>query len=803
VQLALQRRFADQLGELRKVAGNPSLKSLAKCAPAVLKTSSLSTLLRGEFTRAPRWEVVQAFVDACRTLGADQDGNVPYSLADLSIEQIWRDRYRALVDVLEMGRASTVAGTATRQPLAIPPASTRPAPAMNNTVHATDVAALIVQANSIEGGIHYHHQSMRSVVALPHQAGIVPPRAASFQHRDAASLISGVVDKGDTAVLTSDSQAATNVLSGLGGVGKTQLAVDYADELWTNHQVDLLAWVTAGSRDAILSSYARLAADLTGIEDADTEDGARRLLEWLARTPARWLVVLDDLQHPRDLDDLWPPTTPTGKVVVTTRRRDAALQGYRRRQIAIGVFSDAEALAYVQARLADQRNLLEGAEELARDLGCLPLALAQATAYLLDYGLTCAQYRARLTDRRRQLASVMPDESSLPDQHRRSLVVTWSLSIEHANQLPPRGVAEPLLRLASVLDPNGIPAEVFTAPAVLAMLSEHLGRDVSAEDARDGLRCLHRTSLISLDPSPTWWSIRVHALVQWATRDNIGDELLPYLVRRAADGLHEVWPALERDQFLCQALRANAEALSALGSDHLLKPGGHAVLFKAGSSLGESGLVTEALAYFRRLLATAMQVLGPDHPSTFAVRGNLAYWRGEAGDPVSAAAVFEELLTHQLRVLGPDHPNTLTARNNLAYWHGEAGDAVGAAAAFKELLESVIRVMGPDHPDTLGTRNNLAIWRGRAGDAAGAAAAFKELLESVIRVMGPDHPNTLRTRNNFANMLGEAGDAMGAAAAFKELLAHQLRVLGPSHPSTLTTCHNLAHWRSRLVGENS
>src|SRR3954470_1081076 len=91
-------RFADQLGELRTRAGNPSLSTLAKCAPTVLNTSSLSALLRGKFVRAPRWEVVWAFVCACRQLNADPDGNLPPGLADLTAEQLWRDRHRHLVE---------------------------------------------------------------------------------------------------------------------------------------------------------------------------------------------------------------------------------------------------------------------------------------------------------------------------------------------------------------------------------------------------------------------------------------------------------------------------------------------------------------------------------------------------------------------------------------------------------------------------------------------------------------------------------------------------------------------------------
>jgi Tetratricopeptide repeat len=101
------------------------------------------------------------------------------------------------------------------------------------------------------------------------------------------------------------------------------------------------------------------------------------------------------------------------------------------------------------------------------------------------------------------------------------------------------------------------------------------------------------------------------------------------------------------------------------------------VLFRAGRSLGEAGLVIAAIAHFERLAVAATTKLGPDHPDTLTTRSNVAFWRGEAGDAAGAAVAFEALLTDQLRVLGPDHPDTLRTRSNLDHWRGMARSAVG------------------------------------------------------------------------------------------------------------------------------
>ncbi|MET7402030.1 tetratricopeptide repeat protein [Dactylosporangium sp. NPDC005572] len=624
------------------------------------------------------------------------------------------------------------------------------------------------------------------------QVGRVPPPAAWLQDRSTRIDLARAARAGRTAVLT-------QVLSGMGGVGKTQLAAQFARQLAASGELDVLVWVTAAGQDAIVAGYAEAARALH-LADANTDPqtAAERFTGWLERTDQRWLIVLDNLDTPADATGWWAPANRNGRAVVTTRRRDAVLHTDHRTMIDVGLFTPGEAVAYLSHAIGTPAEPDEVAG-LAADLGYLPLAMAQAAAFIRDRGIDCATYRRRLADQRERLADLTPAEDALPDDHRSTVAATWALSLDAADTSPPRGLARPLLDIAALLDPNGIPAALFTTSAVREHLSHILadtaaaaGPGIGVQPVTDALHNLHRLNLITHDH--TTGTVRIHALIQRATRDQLHPDQLGALAHATADALAGTWPEVERAAY-AQTLHANTTALRDNTGDHLLTPDAHEVLFTAASSLGDAGLVQRAITVFQDLHEDCLRVLGPDHPGTLATRHNLAWWRGEAGDPAGAATTFEQLLTDYLRVLGPDHPGTLATRYHLARWRGEAGDHADAATTFEQLLTDQLRVLGPDHPGTLATRRNLARWRGEAGDHADAATALDQLLTDYLRVLGPDHPGTLATRNNLARWRGEAGDPAGAATALDQLLTDYLRVLGPDHPDTLATRNNLASWR--------
>ncbi|MFF7192973.1 tetratricopeptide repeat protein [Streptomyces sp. NPDC008079] len=588
------------------------------------------------------------------------------------------------------------------------------------------------------------------------------------------------------------------VLTGMGGVGKTQLAARHARDAWRSGRLDLLVWVTATSRQAVVDGLAEAAQTLLGADREDPERAARAFLAWLEPKPApeapRWLVVLDDVTDPADLTGLWPPDSPTGRTVVTTRSRDAALTGRGRRQVTVGVFTEEESEGYLTTALAaHDREPLRELMALGSALGWLPLAMSQATAYVVDAGITCATYRARLADRAQRLADLHP--TALPDDQTTGVAAAWTLSLDRADHHAPVGLARPMLQLASMLDPNGIPEAVLTgAPALNWLAQEAPSQDtVSSDDAVRTLRVLHRLSLLDHSPRTPRRAVRVHRLVQRAVRDTLTEAEQDALARVAADGLVEAWPEVERDTELAQSLRANTAAVIGVAEKALYEPASHVVLHRYGRSLGMAGQVSDAIAYYANVVRVSHTLLGPAHRHTLFNRAVLANWYGRAGDAAGTAAALTDVLNDMEHLLGPGHPYTHLVRPLLALWQRAAGDGT-AAAALGEWLESPHLKVSPDDPLTFAIRSDLAHQEGGTGDPSSAVATYVELLADATRVLGPDHDQTLAIRGHLAEWQGRAGAPSGAVAAYEALYEDYARVLGPEHPHTFLLRARLANW---------
>jgi Tetratricopeptide repeat len=654
-----------------------------------------------------------------------------------------------------------------------------------------------------DGNIQVNVFAAEPAVEWPVAVGVAPRAADAFQTRPLLeAAIRAFRRPGPSA---GSGSTPTVVFVGDGGVGKTQLAAAVFREALSGDGsgggddagVDLAVWVSAASRAAVLSSYAQAYTRTHPAAGADADRNALAFLDWLAATSRPWLIVLDDVADPADLARSWP-AGPSGRVLLTTRRRDAAISGAGT-LVEVGVFTVEQAAGYLTTKLASGPDLparvLDEAPQLAVDLGYLPLALSHAAAVIVNDAITCAQYRIQLADQRERLEVVFPPETGhAGDDYAQTVAGTWTLARERANRLSPAGLAGPMLDLISMLDPNGIPEAVLTSPPVAAHL--HPGGGVGAgAGTRRVLRNLWRLSLINHDPNDEFRSVRIHALAQRAAIEQLGPPAIASCVRTAADALIAIWPVNESASPLGQVLRANATVLAARDPGALWAPDRHELLFRLGHSLGETGLVGTAITHFATLVDEAVRRLGPDHPDTLRARADLAHWRGMAGDAAGTVTALQHVISDSLSVLGPHDPRTRAAQAELALWQGVMGDTASAVGTLEDLLAELLRTLGPDNPQTLTVRGNLGYVLAEGKQWAGAVAVLEKVLADQVRLSGPDQPETLVIRHRLSCYRGEAGDPAGAVAALNDLVSDRIRVLGPDHPETLATRHELARWR--------
>ena len=462
------------------------------------------------------------------------------------------------------------------------------------------------------------------------------------------------------------------------------------------------------------------------------------------------------------------------------------------------MFSRREALSYLTASLYDDPDQRIEALDLAEDLRCLPLALAQAAALMADRGLDCRSYRAWFAERKRRLpGSVAGSYSSIA-------TVTWSLSLDYADQLPPAGLARPALAMTALLDPNGVPGAVLTSKPGCEFIAGRPG-DAAAADgqqARGALQNLARLGLVTIDPASAERTVRVHPMVQATVREALPPAVLKQAAQAAAEALLETWPARDTQPVLAQTLRDNTASLRRCTGDLLLAPESIPLLFRAGRSLEDAGLTGPAISYWQLMTDAIDRVHGPAHARALAARDHLAAAYDAAGRPGEAIGARRSCLEERERILGPDHPDTLASRSDLADAHLAAGRLTEAIALYERTLAGREWALGPEHPDTLTSRGNLAFAYSSAGRPADAIAIFQRTLADRERILGPEHPDTLTARGNLAAAYHTARRLKDAIPLYERILADRELVQGPDHPDTVTARGNLAaayHSAGRIV----
>jgi len=677
--------------------------------------------------------------------------------------------------------------------------------------------------------------------AGPVTSGAVPALADCFTPRPQSgpgsldTLAPGQWLALTTAIGASGAAAAraAQVRDWPGGTGKTQLAVRLAQTWRKESQDGVLVWLAAASRDSVLSGYRQAALERTGTVPAeDAEATATRFLAWLAETRQPWLVVLDGVTDPAELDGLWP-AGPAGHVLVTAAD-DLVLAGSRNVLVfPVGPFSPHEALTYLTARLSADPDQRLGAVDLVQDLSCDPLALAQASATIASSGMNCRDYREIFASRREQIAEASGEQPA-------AKAVTWTLAMECADELAPGGGAQLCLALAVLLGSQGIPEAVLSADAAAEFITGPGTRAADAGRASAALLALQRTGLLTVDPGSgsggsagTGRLVRVHPAVQAGVRSAMPDSMRDRAALAAAAALLQTWPDQADQSPLASALRACVTSLDQATGDVLWAGGAQRVLFRAGQSLDSARLTRPAVRHWRAVAETSERILGPAHPDTLLAGSRLASATLAAGDGAEAVALYQRFLDAQAGVLGADHPRVATARaefGNALLRMGQPGEAItvleGALAAaerdrggavdalaikdslavayqsagrYQDATRTALatlvereRSQGPDHREALATRRNLARAYLAAGKPKDAITYCRRALEGTERAFGPDDPDTMDAVTVLASAYHSARRLKDAIPLYERALSDRERVQGADDPDTIGARGNLA-----------
>ncbi|KAK3070886.1 hypothetical protein LTR53_009657 [Teratosphaeriaceae sp. CCFEE 6253] len=683
----------------------------------------------------------------------------------------------------------------------------------------------------------------------PRPLSTVPfPRDPDFIHR--GSLMDEIQQKLSVP-------AARVALVGLGGVGKSQLAIEHAHRVREASPSKWVLWTHASS-SARFELSVRDALDqlkVPGREDPSA-NALKLFRSWLrdARN-GEWLLILDNVDDARFL--LEPPSageqgesnnprrpteercldylpaTSHGSILVTSRSSDAALSIVERKNIVDVQPMDVEhAVELVEKKLEGQCSR-RGATELAQALDCLPLALAQAAAYITRRAPRCSvkQYLKKLHETDKSKASLLDLDAGDLRRDREasnSIMLTWQISFEHLREA--RSSAADLLSLMSLFDRQSIPEELLRArgthehdrdpyggsttsgshpntssPNELASLDDADGEtaDAGVEEFEEDIAMLRSYSLISTTAGGA--TFEMHALVQLATQRWLKSHgRLERWQCRFIDRLDDAFPSGEYENWAkCQPLFPHAMVALGLNlADREAILWQASLLYKSGWYAELKGAFGDAGRMMVRSFENLSATLGEEHPSTFMIVNCLAVIYHDQGRYDKAAEIGERALLTVRRVLGEEHPLTLETQSILAETYSDQGHLDKAVELNERVLSIRTRVLGQEHIDTLISTANLAKGYSRQGRSAEAAKFQEHVLSKARGFLGEKHPFTLRSMGNLAVTYREQCKVNEAAELGERTVAIHKALLGEEHPETLMSLSNLAmyyHGQGNLI----
>lgn len=577
-------------------------------------------------------------------------------------------------------------------------------------------------------------------------------------------------------------------ISGLGGVGKTQLAREFAYRYGSNYETGI--WeINADSAAAVYAEFVEFSRIFQIDLPADfTENDLRQAVGTWMRENDRWLIIFDNLDNEDVISSYIPNNGVCGHILVTTRNLTLDLGGH----IDLSVFDLGEALCFLDNRLAECVHLEKDADAFKKDLclrlGCLPLALEQAAAYIKVTRTNFSRYLKMLNESGLEAFDIGADRYNMPEHYTKSVTTTWEISF---NTIALEG-AKQLFYLCAYLAPDRIPVKLFTEK-----------REILPEPVRSNLSAILETNRIVTElrkyslTGGTSEYIHIHRLVQEVVRNKLKSD--KQWARYDLQLLYESFAFEYGDMASHEAFLMyipHVEAFATVGKTLLTEAEDQellALLFGTGGRgydyLGE---YKKAVQWNQKALNIRKNLLGENHYMTAVSYNNLASAYQAAGEYVKAKQLFQSALTIFQKELGPDHGAVASAYSNLGGLCDCQGEYDKALEYYQKALDIRLEIFGENHNETADIYNNIAFVYNRLARFQEALETHEKVLKIRKATLGEQHLLTATSYGNIAYTYAGMGDFPKALELQHKVLEIRVAVLGADHPDTLAAYMNLA-----------
>ncbi|KAJ7060603.1 hypothetical protein C8F01DRAFT_1083622 [Mycena amicta] len=624
---------------------------------------------------------------------------------------------------------------------------------------------------------------------------------------------------------TEQKEQKSVLLYGLGGAGKTQIALKFIADSGSRFTDQFK--INASSAETIEAGYIQLAIDK---KLGDTVEAART---WLKANQQEWLILFDNADK-RDLN-LGPylPKYQHGNILITSRNPDLGIHtGLPRKAIQISdlAVDDASVLllnrAGVELETGDNQKhaamiakvvlgvieILSQSLTFFQELHCFPLAIVQAGAFI-DKSPRLKQDISRYVQlyqrNKAKLLSEKPAQST--EDYNETVYTTWKMSFDQLSQVEP--LAAQFLQLCSFIHFEGISEDIFERAStydiedglldptleVLESSFEFLSKFRDTDMTWNTLVFENITSELCGYSLMTWQNsalaYSIHPLVHQWSRTTITDlvgsqKLMVGLLGMAAACSPEV---MQKIQLLLHIVRLS-EDIDMIGTG--FEP-------QLGSVFYAGGMYRRAETLQSHVVTKSDSCLGAEHPATIRARANLAVTYSSLGQNNDAQSLEEKVLEQQTRLLGAEHPATIRAMANLAATYYTLGQYTDAQTLEEKVLEQRTRLLGAEHPATILAMGNLARTYSSLGRDTDAQTLEEKVFEQRTRLLGAEHPDTILAMVNIASTYSSLGRDTDAQSLEEKVLEQQTRLLGAEHPHTILAMANLAATYSSLGRNNN